>query len=166
MHFTTKNNSVINLDITCVNEIITNISNFKFLGLEINSTLTWKNHIDMIVPKLSKACYAISTMKPFVSLAILRMIYYTYFHSNMNYGIIFWGNSSGSTTIFKLQKRIIRIMMGARPRDSCRKYFRNLKILPLQSQYIFSLVLYVVANKSQFILNSEIHGINTSSSRK
>jgi hypothetical protein len=27
-------------------------------------------------------------------------------------------------------------------------------------------VLYVVANKSQFILNSEIHGINTSSSRK
>jgi hypothetical protein len=52
-------------------------------------------------------------------------------------------------------------MMGARPCDSCREYFRNLKILPLQSQYIFSLVLYVVANKSQFTLNSELHGINT-----
>jgi hypothetical protein len=50
--------------------------------------------------------------------------------------------------------------MGARPSDSCREYFWNLKILPLQSQNIFSLVLYVVANKSQFILNSEIHGIN------
>jgi hypothetical protein len=86
MHFTTKI-IVIYLNITCANEIINNISNLKFLGLEINSTLSWKNHVDMIVPKLSKACHAIRIMKPFVSLVILRMIYYAYFHSIMNYGI-------------------------------------------------------------------------------
>jgi hypothetical protein len=32
--------------------------------------------------------------------------------------------------------RIIRIMVGITNRDSCREYFRRLKILPLQSQYL------------------------------
>jgi DNA integrity scanning protein DisA with diadenylate cyclase activity len=37
---------------------------------------------------------------------------------------IIQGNSSHSENIFKLQKRIIRIIMGARPRDSCRELFK------------------------------------------
>ena len=91
MHLTTQSNSLIKLNITCDNKIMPNISNLKFLGLEINNTQTWKNHIDMTVPKLSKACYAIRTVKPSVSLASLRTIYYAYFHSIMNYGILFGG---------------------------------------------------------------------------
>jgi hypothetical protein len=35
------------------------------------------------------------------------------------------------------------------------------KISPLQPQYIFSLPLFVVNNKDQFIANSEIFSINT-----
>jgi hypothetical protein len=36
-----------------------------------------------------------------------------------------------------------------------------MEILPLQSQYIFSLLLFVVNNKDQFKSNSEIYGRNT-----
>jgi hypothetical protein len=36
----------------------------------------------------------------------------------MNYGLTFWGNSSYSNSILKLQKRIIRIIMGAGIKDS------------------------------------------------
>jgi hypothetical protein len=43
----------------------------------------------------------------------LKMVYYSYFHSIMNYGLIFWGNSSYRNNIFRLQKRIIRIIMDA-----------------------------------------------------
>jgi hypothetical protein len=42
-----------------------------------------------------------------------------------------------------------------------REYFRDLKILPLQSQYIYSLSLFVINNKHHFKVNSEIHNINT-----
>jgi hypothetical protein len=65
--------------------------------------------------------------------------------------------------IFKLQKRMIRILMEARPRDSCRKFFnilKILKILPLASQYILSLALFMVTNKSLFKYNSDIYNIN------
>jgi hypothetical protein len=51
--------------------------------------------------------------------------------------------------------------MNARNRDSCRQLFKNLKILPLKSQYIFSLLLFVAKNRESYEPNSEIHNINT-----
>jgi len=79
----------------------------------------------------------------------------------MTYGLIFWGNSPDSIKIFRLQKKIIIIMMGCRSRDSSRKLFPNLEILPIPSQYILSLLLFMIRNKNQFQVNSEIHQINT-----
>jgi hypothetical protein len=51
-------------------------------------------------------------------------------------------------------------MVGIRNRDSCREYFKRLNILPLQSQYLLSL-LFVAENVDYFRLNLEIHGSNT-----
>jgi hypothetical protein len=58
----------------------------------------------------------------------------------MTYGLVFCGNSYHRNTVFKLQKRIIRIMVGIRDRE----YFRKLKILPLQSQYIFLTITLIL----------------------
>jgi len=82
----------------------------------------------------------------------------------MTYGLIFCGkymNFSHSIKIFRLQKKIIRIMMGCRSTDSCNKLFINLEILPSPSQYILSLPLVMIRNKNQFQVNSKIHNINT-----
>jgi len=89
------------------------------------------------------------------------MIYYSYYHSVMTYGLLFWGNFPDSIKIFRLQKKIIRIMMGCRSRDSRRKLFFNLEILPLPSQYILSFHLFMIRNKNQFLVNSEMYHINT-----
>jgi hypothetical protein len=51
--------------------------------------------------------------------------------------------------------------MGLKKGDSCRESFREMKILPLCSQYIFSLMLCVVNNRHVFTKNSEIHDIDT-----
>jgi len=81
----------------------------------------------------------------------------------MTYGIIFWGNSTHSMHVFQLQKRVITIITESRPKNSCRRLFKKLVILPLMSQYIFSLLLFIVNNKDLFQMNSEIHSINFSS---
>jgi len=39
--------------------------------------------------------------------------------------------------------------------------FRKLNVLILQSQYIFSLLCFVIMNGDQYKLNSDIHGRNT-----
>ena len=48
-------------------------------------------------------------------------------------------------------------------RTSCRGLFKELGILPLCSQYVLSLALFVVKNKDDFIINSDIHPYNTRS---
>ena len=55
----------------------------------------------------------------------------------------------------------MRIMIGMRISDSCREHFRRLKILPVQSQYLLSLLLFVAENTEYFRQNSEIHSFNT-----
>ena len=124
-------------------------------------SLSWESHTDQIMIKLSRACYAIRYVKHFMSQNTLRTIYFSYFHSILSYGLIFWGNSAYGSNIFNIQKRIIRIIMNARSRDSCHQLFKKLKILPLKSQYIFSLLLFVAKNRDSYELNSEIHNINT-----
>jgi len=89
------------------------------------------------------------------------MVYFSCFHSIMSYGIIFWGNSHHIITIFKIQKRIIRIMTNPNRHDTCCPLFNQLRILPLPSQYIYSLLLFVATNKILFLLNLQIHDINT-----
>jgi len=74
----------------------------------------------MIILKLNVVCFAVTAITAFVELDTLKMVYHFYFHSLINYGVTFWGNSSCSNRIFKLQKRIIRTLMDAGIRDSCR----------------------------------------------
>jgi len=98
--------------------------NTKFLGLDIDSSLSWKNHVDEMMFKLTRACYAIRYVKHFMSQDTLRTIYFSHFHSILLNGIIFLDNSAYSSNIFKIKKRIIRIIMNAINRDSCRQYSR------------------------------------------
>jgi hypothetical protein len=96
-----------------------------------------------------------------MSVVILRIIYFSYVCSVMSYGIIFWGNSHHSNSIFKIQKRIIRIITNAGSHDSCCQLFRQLQILSLPSRYIFSLLVFVNKNRDLFQSNYEIHYLNT-----
>jgi hypothetical protein len=133
----------------------------NFLGININNTLSWKTHIDRILPKLSSVCFAMQTVKPYMSPQMLKAIYYAHFHSIISYGIIFWGHTTPSTRVFRLQKKIVRIMMGSRTKDSCRKLFTKLEILPLPSVYIFTSSDSLIKNKDFFTTNKETHNYGT-----
>jgi hypothetical protein len=117
------------------------------LGLTIQNDITWDGHIQDMIKKLNTACYMIRKDKKMVSMKTLKSVYFAYFHSVMTYGIIFWGYSSSSERVFKLQKRAVRIMKGCGLRESCREHFRVMNIFPLRSQYIYSLMMFVVKNR-------------------
>jgi hypothetical protein len=138
----------------------THISNYtetKLLGLIIDETKSWNQHADQIAIKLCSACCALRNLKYIAPQSTLRTIYYTYIHSILSYGIIFWERSSNVNKLFILQKRIDRIITNTGVRKSCREVFKNLEIMMLYSQYIFSLILFAVKTNSYFISNKEIH---------
>ena len=79
----------------------------------------------------------------------------------MSYGIMFWGNSSHNSVIFKMQKRVNRIIIGYGYKESCGELFKELKILTLSTQYIFSWLLFAVSNRDYFVSSSVYHNIST-----
>jgi len=95
------------------------------------------------------------SIKPFMSLNTLKTVYYSYFNAVISYGL------PHAMKIFRMQKRIVRIMMGYKNRVSCRNLSIRLEILPFVSQYILLLMLFVVKNKNLFTLNSENHTKST-----
>jgi hypothetical protein len=148
IQFSSKSLISSDVNITYENNQIPEVHDIKFLGLYINNTLSWKTHINNILPKLCSACFAMKLVKPYVSQQTMKVIYYSYFHSIMSYGILFWGHSAYSIRVFRLQKRIIRIMMGCRITDSCRKCLSNLKfyLCPPCIFFLFSVLWLIIRN--------------------
>jgi hypothetical protein len=95
------------------------------LGLLTDSTLSWKVHIEQVLHMLSAACYALKSIKLYMSQEVMKMVYYASFHSAMSYGIIFWRNSTDCIKIFKMQKRAIRIITGARIESLAEIYLKT-----------------------------------------
>jgi hypothetical protein len=55
----------------------------------------------------------------------------------------------------------MRIITNSRNRNSYRELFKELNILPFYSQYLFSLLIFVIDNMSLFKLNSDLYNFNT-----
>jgi hypothetical protein len=90
------------------------------------------------------------------------MVYFSYFYYILKYGK-FWGVILQIILEFlnyKKKKKVTRIISGVGPRDSCRKLFKKLDILPLSCEYIISLRLFVIDNKNKFCSGLEVHGLN------
>jgi len=161
LQFDTKNSWDYDLKLNYQGNHVTSSSNTKFLALIIDDFLSWKAHIDQIMSKLNTACFVIQTLQAIMSPETLRMVYFAYIHLIMSYGIIFWGNQPYSDKIFKIQQRVIRFITNSRMRDSCRELFKKLEILPLYSQYILSISIFVIKNKHLFYTNNQTNSIHT-----
>ena len=110
LQFLTKNSKLTNLSISYQNKRIIKV---KFRHLKTDNYLSWNFRIEEIIPILYKACFAIRSVRPYLSYEVVRMIYYSYFHSVMSYSIIFGGNSPQNNSIFKMIKKKVLLWIQA-----------------------------------------------------
>jgi hypothetical protein len=127
VEFRSMNHYNITTQITYDQINLTNMTDTKFVGLIIDDTLTWKQHVDYVISKISRACYVFRYIKYFIPSDTLKLIYFAHIHSVLSYDIIFWRGSSCANNVFILQKRAIRIIMNSGPRESSRDLFGNWK---------------------------------------
>jgi hypothetical protein len=122
--------------LVCNNNEINEVSHITFLGLVVDNALSWNFHIDNIINKLTRVCYMIRSVKPYMSSSSLVMVYYSLFHTTLSYGIIVWGQST-TCKLFMLQKRVVWVMTGYGKGSSCRDLFRKFGNLYFQFYYLF-----------------------------
>ena len=105
-----------------------------------------------------------SLFRNYISKALLVMWSreedFSYIHSIMSYGIIFWGNSSENNSIFTTQTRTIRVIVNSSSGIFSHELFKELQILTLHPQCIYSLIMFVINNKHLFKSNSDVHNLS------
>ena len=69
----------------------------KYLGVLIDSTLSWKNHIINISKQISRAIGIMYKLRPFLPLKVIRNVYYSVIYSYIIYAIEAWGKYISST---------------------------------------------------------------------
>ena len=83
----------------------------KYLGVKIDVNFTWQHHVNDLSIKLNRANALLFKMRKYVSLKILRSIYFAIFDSYFSYYCLVWAqNFSTIRRILILQKRAVRII--------------------------------------------------------
>ena len=89
-------------------------------------------------------------------------VYFTKFMALLRSGILFWGGVSSELNrrIFRIQKRVIKSMVGVSSRMSCRQLFKELNILTLASLYILEVNCFIRKYCQSLEQNSNVHNYN------
>jgi hypothetical protein len=123
--------------------------------------MDWNAHIAFLSLKLNKVCYMIKSLGGVTSPLVIRSVCFAHCYAHFKYGLVFWGGNPKNKTIFKLQKRVLRIISGVSRWYSCRQLFQNLNLLSLPYMYIYEIVCYIKLNLEKLEQNNAIHNYNT-----
>ena len=66
----------------------------KYLGLILDSRLSWNHHINELTKKLNRAVGIIYKIRSDCTQKVLLSLYYSLFHSHLSYGLSVWGKSN------------------------------------------------------------------------
>lgn len=138
----------------------------KFLGVYLDSRLSWETHIDQLSKKLSKNTYVLRNLYPVVNDSVILTAYYSLFHSNMSYAILAWGHSAHAKQICSLQRRAIRIITGSSYYSDIKQKFIDLKILTFTSVFVMKCLLWMRDNTHLFKQHNDIHHYDTRNNSK
>ena len=94
------------------NESIKLTNSVKFLGMYLDSKLSWCAQTNHIKNKLSSALYMLNSTKNIISSNHLKTLYYTLLHPYLTYGIMLWGSTLQQylRPIEKKQNKAMRII--------------------------------------------------------
>ena len=91
---------------------IEQVSHKKFLGVNTDENLTWREQIKTVEKKVSKSIAILYKTKDVLDIQALRTLYQSLVEPYMSYCCEIWGNTypSGRRKLFLLQKKAIRII--------------------------------------------------------
>lgn len=144
----------------------------KYLGIYIDSNLSWKPHVEYVSKKIRRSIGILSKIRYYVDINVLIQLYYALIYPFLIYGIIAWGNTYQTTLqpLYILQKKSLRLITFSRFDDHSSPLFKKLKILKLQDivklytltfMFKFHNQLLPSIFTSFFIPNNVIHNYET-----
>jgi hypothetical protein len=172
MMFSNKKVKTRSVDIKINGENIDEVDKTKFLGTIIDNKLNWKYHLSYIAGKISRGIGIIVKARKVLNRNSLRTLYFTFIYPYLTYCNHVWGCTyiSNLKRLIILQKCIIRIICGVRPRTHTNELFKNLNILKLEdiNKYLIGKFMFKWVHRAlpsifdeYFTFNHDIHMYDT-----
>lgn len=122
--------------------LIENVSEFKYLGLTIDSRMSFSNHVETLKNYFRCTLRHFFYLRKICSTTLLKIIYYGIFHSKLQYGIACWGGAYKNKIqpLLIIQKYILRKLCRKPRRHPTYHLFCDLKILPVRHLYCFKVL--------------------------
>ena len=158
-----------------VNEdTIEQTDSFKYLGVKLNETMDWSDHIDYIQSKVAKRLGLLKRVKHLLPVKSREIMYNTMIQPILDYGDIVWGDRFNETQMDRLQvlqNKAAKIILNQSMYSSSSSALASLgwKTLKVRRRFHRSLFVFKGLQQiSDFNFNltsrSSIHEYNTRSS--
>jgi len=145
MHPNSRTNRDVRINININGNIINFVEYIKYLGVIIDSRLSWLSHIDFLYNKLIKYCGIFYKIRDFLPNRCLHTLYYSFIHSNLQYGVELYANASYNKLdkLCKLNNKLIRILFNKPCRTRVSELYCSVKSMPIPMLQDFKLLLFV-----------------------
>ena len=124
------------LDLLLNNIKIEQVSNFTFLGIILDTSLSWKYHTKMIAIKISKIIGILHKLKYISPKEILLILYKSLIVPHLNYVLLLWGVNLKD--IFLLQKKAIRLVTHNSSTSHTEPIFKEKGLLNLPDMFLLN----------------------------
>ena len=168
-----NNNPTPDFKLQIDNNYIEKVDTTKFLGVLIDSNLTWKAHTSHISKIVSKYNGIIRKIRQFLNIESLHTLYNTLVLPYLSYCTLVWGdnNNSNLNSLFLQQKKIIRTCTMSLWLEHTTPLFISLKTLKIHDIYTFQLAVHMFRYhhnllppdlpNNKFLTLADIHDHNT-----
>ena len=153
------------------NSRIINVSSTKFLGVHINESLTWDDHISCVSKKISRNIGILYKSSHLLNKSTLLTIYFSFIYPYFNYCNIIWCPTSKKARkqLSTLQKRCMRVIFKTPYQASVSTFYIEIQLLKLDQIYIYQSLIFMYKYfnnelpgtfKNYFTLSKDVHSNN------
>ena len=138
MVFTSSRNiSNKNVNISMSGNILEQVKSTKFLGINIDHKLDWREHINYVCNKLAKINGMLYKSRDYLNIEARIQLYNSFVLPHLTYCIAVWGGAHKTylTPLITLQKRIIRTIHYGKTRDHTSPLFKKQNSLKFEDLY-------------------------------
>ena len=124
------------------------VTSIKCLGVLTDEHLTWKEHITVIENKISKNLGLFYRAKRVLDNNALKKLYFSFFHSYINYGNIAWASTS-KTKLKKIaskQNEAVRVVNN--DNADIRELMLKMKVLNIYKLNIYQVLTFMFKIKT------------------
>ena len=127
------------------NQELNCIPSTKFLGVVIDESLTWKNHVSYIASKICKSIGIIHKVRRLLTKETRIQLYNSLILPYLHYCLLIWGNAAITTLdrLFKLQKRAVRTLTCSDFKTHTQPLFTECNIIPFSCLYTYVCSIFI-----------------------